>query len=45
MENRKRNERLNLRFSEEERDALYKMKEKRRFQDFCRYGDCGSQRA
>ena len=28
MENRKRNERLNLRFSEEERDALYKMKEK-----------------
>ena len=34
MENRKRNERLNLRFSEEERDALYKMKEKGGFKTF-----------
>ena len=43
MENRKRSERLNLRLSEEEREALYKMKEKRRLQEFCRNGACGGQ--
>ncbi len=34
MENRKRSERLNLRLSEEEREALYKMKEKGGYKNF-----------
>ena len=34
MENRKRNERLNLRFTEEERAALYKMKDKGGYKNF-----------